>query len=162
LPSAADLPSSCGGAFPCSEGKIWNSKPAGKGLSFPNLRNGSYRVWSILRIVSNGVALTNAKALVTLAQKFNVSTVPDFVPAGRVIVGGETDPGLALVRSHYQQHAGLHGPKIGPTPVNVATTGDKGGDMGGCILSSTGLASTSDTTTGLVEGEPLNHCVAAP
>jgi len=160
LPSAADLPPSCSGAFPCSEGAIWSSKPAGKGLSYPNLRNGSYRAWSILRLVSNGVTLTNAKALVSLAQKFNVSTVPDFVPAIRTIIGGETDPGLALVRSHYQQKGG--GAKIGPAPVNVATTGDKGGDMGGCILSSTGLASTSDTTTGLVEGEPLNHCVLAP
>jgi hypothetical protein len=160
LPSALDLPASCAGAFPCSEGAIWASKPAGKGLSFPNLRNGSYRAWSVLRIISNGTALTSAKALVTLAQRFNVTTVPDFVPINQTIVGTETDPGLKLLRSHYQQKAG--GINIGPAPVNVAITGDKGGDMGGCILASSGVQATSDTTTGLAEAIPENHCVALP
>jgi hypothetical protein len=160
LPSALDLPASCGGAFPCSEGAIWSSKPAGKGLSFPNVRNGSYRAWSLLRIVSDGAALVQVKTLVSKSNSFNVSTVPDYVPFKKTVVGSEIDPGLGLLRSHYQEKGG--GVNIGPAPINVAVTGDKGGDMGGCILTGSGLASTSDTTTGLGQAEPANHCVVVP
>jgi hypothetical protein len=56
LPAAANL-TNCSGAFPCPENQIW----AG-GLSFPNLRNGTYRAWSVVRLVSNGTGLTNAKS----------------------------------------------------------------------------------------------------
>ena len=59
LPSAANLPATCAGGlgnFPCAENKIWSGN-----LSFPNLRNGSYRAWSTLRIVSNGTALAAAE-----------------------------------------------------------------------------------------------------
>jgi len=146
LPAAANLPTACSGAFPCPEGKIWSGN-----LSFPNLRNGSYRAWSILRIVSNGSPLASAKLLATGAQSFSTISTPDFVPALKV---GSTDPGLALLRSHYTQE--------GVAPINVATTGDKGGDMGGCILSSTGIVSTSDTTTKLAQRAPDTGCVSVP
>jgi hypothetical protein len=146
LPSTANLPSSCAGTFPCEESKIWSGN-----LSFPNLRNGSYRAWSTLRIVSNGTPLTNAKLLVTGVQTYVVNTVPDFVPAVKV---GSTDPGLALLRSHYTQE--------GVAPVNVATTGDKGGDMGGCILTTTGVTTTSDMTTKLAQSAFGSACVSVP
>ena len=120
-------------------------------MSFPNLRNGSYRAWSVLRIVSNGTALANANLLVTAAQTFVTSTVPDFVPALKV---ASTDPGLALLRSHYTQE--------GVNPVNVATTGDRGGDAGGCILTTTGVVATSDTTTKLAQVLPGTGCVSVP
>jgi hypothetical protein len=120
-------------------------------LSFPNLRNGSYRAWSTLRIVSNGTPLANAKLLVTGAQTYAVNTVPDFVPALKV---GATDPGLTLLRSHYTQE--------GVLPVNIATTGDKGGDQGGCILTSSNIAATSDTTTKLAQSAPDSSCVSVP
>jgi hypothetical protein len=145
LPSAATLPAACAGAFPCAEGKIWSGN-----LSFPNLRNGSYRAWSILRLVSNGTALANATLLVDAAQTYAVDTVPDFVPAQKV---GAIDPGLALLRSHYTRIA---------NPINVSTTGDRGGDAGGCILTSTGIAATSDTTTKLAQAAPGNACVSVP
>jgi hypothetical protein len=138
LPSTANLPSSCAGTFPCEESKIWSGN-----LSFPNLRNGSYRAWSTLRIVSNGTPLTNAKLLVTGVQTYVVNTVPDFVPAVKV---GSTDPGLALLRSHYTQE--------GVAPVNVATTGDKGGD--------TGVTTTSDMTTKLAQSAFGSACVSVP
>lgn len=149
LPSAANLPATCAGglgAFPCAESKIWSGN-----LSFPNLRNGSYRAWSVLRIVSNGTALTNAKLLVSGAQSYAVNTVPDFVPALKIAL---TEPGLALLRSHYTQE--------GVAPVNVATTGDKGGDAGGCILTTTGTVTTSDTTTKLAQAAPGSSCVSVP
>ncbi|HZW92933.1 MAG TPA: hypothetical protein VFF64_08270 [Candidatus Eremiobacteraceae bacterium] len=146
LPSAADLPASCSHAFPCPENKIWNGN-----LSFPNLRSGSYRAWSVLRIVSNGAALTAANLLVTGAQTYAVNVVPDYVPALRV---AGTDPGLGLLRSHYTQE--------GVAPVNISLTGDKGGDAGGCILFSSGSVGTSDTTSKLAQEAPGTSCVQVP
>ncbi|MGC2398319.1 MAG: hypothetical protein WA510_00985 [Acidobacteriaceae bacterium] len=146
LPSAADLPASCSGAFPCAESKIWSGN-----LSFPNLRNGSYRAWSVLRMVSNGAALTAANLLVAGSQSYAVNIVPDYVPALRV---AGNDPGLGLLRSHYTQE--------GVAPTNIATTGDKGGDAGGCILYSSGTAATSDTTTKLAQEAFGTACVSVP
>jgi hypothetical protein len=146
LPSAATLPTSCAGNFPCPENKIWSGN-----LSFPNLRNGSYRAWSLLRIVSNGTALSAANLLVTGSQTYVVNVVPDYVPAQKV---ASADPGLTLLRSHYTQ--------VGVAPVNIATTGDKGGDAGGCILTSSGAVATSDTTTKLAQSSPGSSCVSVP
>jgi hypothetical protein len=114
LPGAANLPASCAGAFPCSETVIWTG-----GLSFPNLRNGTYRAWSDLRLVSNGTALGYAKTLISTSQTFAVNTEPDFVPFAKT----GADPGLTLVRSHY-----------GSGAVNSGTK-EKGRDAGGCIES---------------------------
>jgi hypothetical protein len=146
LPAAANLPASCAGAFPCAEGKIWSGN-----LSYPNLRNGSYRAWTDLRAVSNGTPLTALKTLITSSQSFVVTTEPDFVPAVKV---GLTDPGLPLLRSHYTQE--------GVAPINVSANGDRGGDAGGCILTSTGSVTTSDTTTTLVQVQPGSSCVSIP
>lgn len=146
LPSSATLPVACAGSFPCAEGKIWSGN-----LSFPNLRNGSYRAWSTLRAVSNGTALANLRLLVTTSNNYVVTTVPDYVPAAKV---GVTDPGLSLLRSHYSVFS--------IAPVNVSGTGDKGGDAGGCILSSTGVVTTSDTTTKLAQEAPGGSCVSVP
>jgi hypothetical protein len=139
LPAAANLPSSCGSAFPCAENQIW----AG-GLSFPNLRNGSYPSWSVVRLVSNGTGLTNAKALVKNSQAFVVTSVPDYVPVLKTVAGGITDPGLLIVRSHYQEYDGA-GTLLGAAPVNSGTT-EAGGDAGGVILSCATTALCSKTT----------------
>ena len=80
-----------------------------------------------------------------------VNTVPDYVPAQKV---STTDPGLGLLRSHYTQE------KV--VPVNIATTGDKGGDAGGCVLTSTTVVATSDTTTKLAQTFPGDSCVVVP
>jgi hypothetical protein len=146
LPNASTLPAVCSSGFPCTEKQIWSGN-----LSFPNVRNGSYRAWSILRLVSDGTALANAKLLVAGSNKVAASSVPDYVPAVKV---GTTDPGLALLRSHYT--------RFGIAPVNIATTGDKGGDEGGCILYSSGTAATSDTTTKLAQVSPGAPCVSVP
>jgi hypothetical protein len=130
LPGSTNLPASCSGVFPCAENQIW----AG-GLSYPNLRNGTYPAWSTIRVVSNGTALTAAKALVKVAQEFVVTSVPDFVPFVKTVAGGITDPGLLYLRSHYQQYDGA-GASIGAVPVNSGTT-EAGGDLGGEILPST-------------------------
>ena len=149
LPGVANLPATCAGgagSFPCAEGKIWSGN-----LSFPNLRNGSYRAWSLLRVVSNGTALSAANLLVSGSQTYAVNSTPDFVPGVQV---GSADVGLTLLRSHYTQ--------LGIAPVNVATTGDRGGDAGGCILFSTRIAASSDTTTKLAQVGPGSSCVQVP
>lgn len=117
IPGAANLPASCAGLFPCPESKIWKG-----GRSFPNLRFGSYRAWSTLRMVSNGIALNNVRALVLKSNLYVVTTVPDYVPFAAVKSGTTVlDPGLAWQRSHY-----------GPGAHNTGTT-EKGRDAGGCI-----------------------------
>src|SRR5262249_28100229 len=128
LPRQANLPGTCAGgagAFPCHEKNIWKG-----GLSFPHLRDGTYRQWCVIRIISDGVAFTNAQALVAAAQNSVVTKVPDFVPAAQVVAGTFTDPGLQVYRSHYTQS--------GVSPVNNQNQGvtplDRGGEEGGCIV----------------------------
>jgi hypothetical protein len=98
--------------------------PVPAGTSFPNLRNGTYKDWTIVMAIApaSGVALTRTKVLVTAIQDNLNSTVPDFVPFVKV----GTDPGLTLYRSHYLQSA--YAP-------NNGLSGEKeaGGDVGGCI-----------------------------
>jgi hypothetical protein len=153
LPGSANLPATCeGGAntFPCSEDLIWagNGGAGTTGLSFPNLRNGSYTAWSILRIVSDGAAKGNAQALVTASNKFVVNAVPDYVPylsvpsstfLGHVV---PKDPGLLVLRSHYQQRDGGNTliPNLGGNPTKNFTATEAGGDMGGRILTTIPLA----------------------
>jgi len=134
IPGTADLPAACAGAFPCAESSIW-----GNGFSFPNLRNGTYRAWSLLRMVATGTASTNIAALVKASNKYVVTTVPDYVPAGAV--AGTLDLGIKLLRSHYYQKDGA-GIAIGPAPVNTVGA-DHGGDMGGLIIPTTIGASTA-------------------
>jgi hypothetical protein len=98
--------------------------PAAPGASFPNLRNGTYRSWSVLRVVTNasGVNLENTKSLVIAIQNNVNTTTPDFVPF--VPVGA--DPGLLYYRSHYAQSS---------VAANNGLSGQReaGGDVGGCI-----------------------------
>jgi len=162
LPSQADLPTAvCANSFPCPENQIW-----GNGASFPNLRNGTYRAWSLLRLIATGAAGTNASVLSSAAQKQAVLTTPDFVPvAKQAITAAEnpfgyaiTDNGLVLLRSHYQQYDGA-GTNIGAAAVNEPTASEKGGDMGGLIIPTaigvTGLTPTSkdsENQTQIVQG----------
>jgi len=138
LPAAANLPATCAGgagSFPCSEHEIWKN-----GFSFPNLRNGTYRAWSLLRLVSTGTPATNATVLVKASNSYVVNAIPDYVPA--VAITGTTDLGLKLVRSHYQQLSGS-GAVIGSVPANSP---EKGGDMGGYIIPTLTGATTATQT----------------
>ncbi|MFZ3341028.1 MAG: hypothetical protein WA213_09115 [Terriglobales bacterium] len=135
IPGAKDTP--CG-SFPCPETEIW----AG-GLSFPNVRSGAYRAWSLLRVVSTGAALAAAEAVIKDSQSYVITTTPDYIPAlpvKNIIINGSkfTDPGITILRSHYQQVDGS-GAAIGKAPVNTGKT-EAGGDMGGCIQPSASLA----------------------
>jgi len=141
LPAQANLPAACQpSGFPCPEDQIW-----GNGFSFPNLRNGTYRSWSLLRLVSTGTPSTNAAALAKASNKYVVLNTPDYVPAAAVT--GAVDPinnktiaelGLKLVRSHYQQYDG-NNVKLGAfaTAPDTCNVPEKGGDMGGLIIPTT-------------------------
>jgi len=139
LPAQANLPAICHESFPCSENVIWAN-----GFSFPNLRNGTYRAWSLLRLVSIGTPSANAAALVTASNKYVVTNTPDYVPAvavnGQVGTDGKpiAELGLKLIRSHYQQYQG-NGFALGPfvTVEDTCNVPEKGGDMGGMIIPTT-------------------------
>ncbi len=136
LPAAANTP--CG-SFPCPENQIW----AG-GLSFPHIRDGSYNWWSIIRVIAYKAALTNAKSLVKGGQVAVVDDVPDYVPAVKTVGKTQTDPGLLILRSHYQEYDGA-GNLLGATPVDSGTK-EAGGEGGGTILPCATVATCSKTT----------------
>ena len=141
LPGASNVCS--GGGFPCSESAIWGSG----NLSFPNLRNGSYAVWSILRMVaSNATVVKNVQFMVDASQQYVVLATPDYVPA----TASGADPGLQLIRSHYQQLDG-NGANLGGAASNSP---ELGGDMGGCILAK------GSTVTGSIQTGPGAACTA--
>ncbi|MBI3477728.1 MAG: hypothetical protein HY010_18495 [Acidobacteria bacterium] len=97
--------------------------PVVPGTSFPHLRDGSYRAWSFLRLVTDasGPNLTNAQAVVTATQNEINATVPDFVPFSATPDG---DPGMRYLRSHFTL--------AGVSQGTVTNTPENGGDVGGC------------------------------
>lgn len=145
-------------AYPNCENKLWKY-----GESFPNLRNGHYRAWSVLRLVHYAGQATEVTDLVTASNKFVVDSLQDYVPFASVTIaaGGTcgsssfTDPGLKVWRSHYQQLDGADRP-LGPAPVNTDTA-DKGGDQGGAILIYEATLGIPDTTTQLTQGSNANN-----
>jgi len=116
--------------------------PAAPNATYKNLRNGSYRSWSMLRAVTDaqGSNNTNTKALITAAQNTINLYVPDFVPY--VAAGG--DAGMQYYRSHFAQ-SGVN-PNNG-LPFSEPST-EAGGDVGGCIYSK------SVNITGMQENVP--------
>src|SRR5271169_45139 len=127
----------------CRQGTIWAS-----GNSFPHLRDGTYRAWSLLRAVcdsSDGNCLDSslgAAGIIAAAQSDIDSNkgVPDFLPLQDV----------TYVRAHYNFVLGT-GPSSHSTPqahfFNLNTNiedvpqdtyfggaPDAGGDAGGCIV----------------------------
>jgi hypothetical protein len=168
IPDATALPASCSGAFPCGEDKIWSGGGTSGllryGSSFPNVRSGQYRAWSVLRFISDGAALATAKSLVATSQVFATTSTPDFIPAAPVIAKAGPpvvvgDPGLSLLRSHYQEKD-TAGTLIGGAPKNDGgSTPDVGGDVGGCILHlspgvTAAFVAQSDATKQLVQNAP--------
>jgi hypothetical protein len=74
------------------------------GLSFPNLRKGTYTAWSIYRLITDSAGSTNANTLVAKAQALVDNNIPDFVPFTPVCAtsaSGLNDPGLDVYREHF-------------------------------------------------------------
>jgi len=106
---------------------------AAGGTSLPNIRNGSYGAWSIIRAVTDktGVNLTNTQALVTAAQNEVNNTTADFVPfVCRDTTGLCTgEPGLHVFHSHFAP-SGVAGAAHNG---NVTST-ESGGDVHGAVF----------------------------
>ena len=106
--------------------------PINPGLSFPNVRNGAYRAWSLLRGVADTgtTSYTNLQTLGTeVANEVN-GKVPDFLPFNATTDG---DPGFIGYRIHFAP-AGVNF-NANNTPNNGITTpsAEAGGDVGGCL-----------------------------
>ena len=107
--------------------------------SFPHLRDGTYRAWSVVRLIT-APSDSDAAALVSAAQQHINDQVPDFVPW----VGSGQETGLGYYRSHFTQsgiggHNGFDG------------SPEAGGDMGGCIH-------VKPTSGDGITGERDDHC----
>jgi hypothetical protein len=144
---------------PCSEAdfKGWTTgtKPDLTGDSFPKLRAGEYTAWSLLHLVTTDAA--NVKDLLTTSYKYVVTSSPDYIPdlaTTAVDHSGNTiaDPGVKIFHSHYQERNGAD-KTIGTAPTNGTFTSggnpeqtatDKGGDAGGCTISTSGITATTD------------------
>lgn len=143
---------------PCTAATYWTG-----GYSFPNLRNGNYKVWSVYRWLVPSPD-TDAWGPTVLAQttenNINASNaVADFVPfqacptADPTCSSSTPTDGLALYRSHRTQ-SGVTCTTSGPcngtaTAANLADGGntlgvdDEGGDVGGLIEGPFGAAETA-------------------
>jgi hypothetical protein len=139
-----------------SQSGVWAGGP-----SFPNLRNGTYKAWSMERYLVPtaliGVDPYGPDALAQSEQDNVDSGVTDFVP---FYTTGGTD-GLSVYRSHFTQ-SGVTGNNGAATAANEFNGGnalgggtEAGGDMGGAIEgpfgitvpTSNGTAATSSTDT---------------
>jgi hypothetical protein len=85
-------------------------------LTFPNIKNGTYPIWSVLRIVTVSPMPSGIQSLYNAALQ-EATQIPDFLVATN----------LSVFRSHYNQS--------GVTGSNGLITGlpEAGGDMGGAI-----------------------------
>ena len=120
------------------------------GASLPNVRNGSYGSWSIIRAVTDatGVNATNTQALVTAAQNEVNNTTADFVPFVCTDTTGlcTGEPGLKVFHSHFTP-TGIAGT---PHNGNVTAT-EVGGDVHGAVFTNQAdLDYHTDTTKELV------------
>jgi hypothetical protein len=106
---------------------------AAGGTSLPNVRNGSYGAWSIIRAVtdSTGVNFTNTQALVKAAQNEVNNTTADFVPFVCTDTTGlcTGEPGLNVFHSHFTPSGVAGAPHNG----NVTAT-EVGGDVHGAVF----------------------------
>jgi ABC-type phosphate transport system substrate-binding protein len=110
--------------------------PIAPGASFPQIRNGGYRSWSLLRGVADAgsAALADLQALAGIAANQINTTVPDFLPFNPA--GG--DPGFIGYRIHFAP--GMAGtPAFSFNATNTPNNGitnpalEAGGDVGGCL-----------------------------
>ena len=104
-------PSYAGGSFPTC------TAPCPGLVTFTNILNGSYPIWSTYRVVTSNVVPKGVSAVIAAAQTQAENTIPDFVPISQ----------LTVFRSHYplSGHAASNG---------YGTTKESGGDLGGAVF----------------------------
>jgi hypothetical protein len=142
-------------AGPCAASTYWTGS-----VSFPNLRNGSYKVWSIYRwdVPSPDTDPYGPTALAQATEDNidNNNAVADFVP----FATSSGSDGLEVYRSHRTEAPttctaaqACNGTPTNPNSLDGGNTlgvGDSGGDVGGLIEGPFGTPYTTghvDTTT---------------
>jgi hypothetical protein len=134
LANTAQTPPNCAGPCETGSGQTWG------GQSFVTLRNGTYKVWSIYRWVTQFDAASETDTLgpAHLAQKTqdNVdTTVADFVP----YCTSDSSDSLSIYREHYLQSS---------IPADDGSLSACGNDVGGGTLGS----ETGGDVGGLITG----------
>jgi hypothetical protein len=123
-------------------------------VTFSNVKNGSYPIWTKLRLVTTGAG-TGANTLAAAAQNYVSPTTPDFVPLSQLLV----------VRSHFAppfnsgsgydgsfpSSGGTNVPQNGSNVCNAGSSPEAGGDVGGLVVT---LQAEGDfcTDTGSFQG----------
>jgi len=103
-----------------SHGNIPNCIIPCKGLiPFINILNGSYPIWTILRVTTATPVPTGVAKLITNSNKTAIS-VPDYVPFKSV----------AVFRSHFDRPGEAHAASNG----NAGEPAEAGGDEGGAVF----------------------------
>ncbi|MGA9393635.1 MAG: hypothetical protein WBV69_24600 [Candidatus Sulfotelmatobacter sp.] len=139
--------------YPCPEAGFGPWLSGTTLQSFPALRAGHYSAWSLLRMVTASAHETLVEDLAKASFKYVVNDTPDYIPnTATTDANGNTDAGLVIFHSHYQQRNAA-GATLGVAPTNGAfngTThnpdlvgGDHGGDMGGCTITTTGISAAT-------------------
>jgi hypothetical protein len=126
----------------CTSGEGVGICPAMPGTTFPHVRDGSYRAWSMLRVVTDAASVNktqydNTVDLVAAIQNNVNTTVPDFVPFKQV----GSDPGMTYYRSHFKQTQ-----QLGATSNGLCGKKEIGGDVGGYIVKVSACPAPAVTT----------------
>jgi hypothetical protein len=122
---------------------------AGNGLlgdvSFANVKNGSYPIWSKLRLAATPAGQAGAAAVATAAQNYISPSQPDFVPTSQLLIVrshfappfnsnlATTNPGYADKYNVNFLSSATNQPANGTTGCNTGSTPEAGGDVGGLI-----------------------------
>jgi hypothetical protein len=114
---------------------------AGNGLlgnvSFANVKNGSYPIWSKLRLAATPTGAAGAATLASGAQSYVSPQQPDFVPVNQLlIVRSHFAPPYNSVANVYSAafpSSGVNLPANGTSVCNAGSTPEAGGDVGGMV-----------------------------
>lgn len=136
-----------GGAIPTAAGTT--TATALSSITFNNVKNGTYPIWSMVRLVTaDSASAANAKILAIGAAKFSTGTTsPDFVPYYNTL--GAVN--VHVVRSHFTPP----GINFTATPANgFCSATEVGGDVGGVIIPNvqnfdTAYCTDTTSTTGV-------------
>jgi ABC-type phosphate transport system substrate-binding protein len=139
-----ELPNCTGTTCPSS---LWTGSE-----SYPNLRNGTYKAWSIYRwlVYNTDTDAYGPTAVAQIAQDYVDSDIADFVP----FLTSTGSDGLSVYRSHFTQSAitGNNGSATAANSLNNGNTlgggSEAGGDEGGYIEGPFGI---TGPYTGYVE-----------
>jgi len=115
-------------------------------LSFPNVGNGTYPIWNVLRVTTATPIPTGISTLLNDAEIQAKNEISDFLPVP-----------LQILRSHYTD------PLQTNTPANgLLCTGEiqVGGDMGGQVLTTTADKNFINNTGGLGVSDGHGGCTA--